>query len=217
VDQILISILADINGDGQLETVLGGINLKHQDNVTEVHDASGNMIWFNIGWIDGWNRGTNDAFIAAADMDGDGKQEILITNNNDKWTGILKWESPALHLLWGSPSPITGWNRSGDDTFLPVDVEGDGRQELFVYNNVDGWTGIFRYDGHDLAIAWATPSPIQGPAGGWNRRANDQFAVADYNGKTAIAVTHPEDGWHGTLFWQNNALQLVELDQSGTQ
>ncbi|WP_300611801.1 alpha/beta fold hydrolase [Trebonia sp.] len=50
-----------------------------------------------------WNRGV-DGFVAA-DVDGDGETEIVIYNNTDLWTGVLKWQNGALGPIWMSPRP----------------------------------------------------------------------------------------------------------------
>jgi hypothetical protein len=50
----------------------------------------------------GWNRGI-DSF-TAADVDGDGEVEIVIANNADDWTGVLKWQGGALVPVWMRPT-----------------------------------------------------------------------------------------------------------------
>ena len=147
---VVLSIQADLSGDGQLETV------ESTDDNQTIVIKNGTVIWDNSGWIGGWNRRRWDGLLAA-DVDHDGRQEVVIWNNQNGWTGVLKWQANALSLLWGAPSPLTG------------------------------------------------------PAGQWNRRASDQFSQTSYNAEVAIAVAHPEDGWHGILVWQGGALQPVHI------
>ena len=51
-----------------------------------------------------WFRGI-DEFVAA-DVDGDGEVEVVIFNNADLWTAVLKWQDGALVPVWMSPSPL---------------------------------------------------------------------------------------------------------------
>ena len=51
-----------------------------------------------------------DGFVAA-DIDGDGQVEVVIYNNNDLWTGVLKWQNGALVPVWESGTPLAGPGR----------------------------------------------------------------------------------------------------------
>jgi hypothetical protein len=191
----------DLEGDGQVEQVLG------DGNRTRVI-KNGTVIWDHTGWIDGWNRGDNDAFYGA-DLNGDHKQQIVVANNVDRWTGILTWDGQALHLQWGSPSPLNGpaggWNR-GDDIIIVSDIDHDGADEIVVANNSSKWTGMLKLSGPGLQPIWMSPSPLTGPAGQWNRRDDAFRASSD-----GVIVVDGPDGWHGMLKWQNNSLQVVNL------
>lgn len=169
---------------------------------TPLHGPNGNA----------WVRNTNDLFYAA-DLDGDGYEEILIACNSSRWTGVLKWQNRALQPIWMSPSPLTSptagaWNR-GPDTFLAVDLDGDGRKEILVANNQDKWTGVLKWTGAKLEPIWMSPSPLHGPAGQWNRR-DDSFEIVDFQGSNAIGV-NAIDGWYGILVWQHGELEPVSI------
>jgi hypothetical protein len=100
-----------------------------------------------------WNRGPD--IFTAADLDGDGAVEIVIANNTDLLTGVLKWQDSQLRTIWMSPSPISGmsgsWNR-GQDLFTPADIDGDGAVEIVIANDTDLWTGVLK---------WETPSSFR--------------------------------------------------------
>jgi hypothetical protein len=114
--------------------------------------ASGLLpVWMSPTPLNGpageWNRGV-DVFVAA-DLDGDGEDEILIYNNNDLWTGVLKWQDGALVPIWMSPTPLDGpggeWDR-GVDAFVAADFGGGGQDEVVIYNNHDLWTGLVQWN-----------------------------------------------------------------------
>src|ERR1700760_3871638 len=92
-----------------------------------------------------WARGP-DVFLAA-DVDGDGHKEIMVADNTNHWTGVLKWNGSALETVWAAPSPLSGppgnWNRV-EDLFVAADVDGDGHEEVLVADNGSGWTGLLK-------------------------------------------------------------------------
>ena len=212
MDEVITQTGGDIDGDGQPEAIYGGDN-QAERNLTEAYRSDGSLMWATNRPIDGWVRSANDRFELTADVDGDGRQEILVNNPVDKWTGLFKWEREALHTPWASPSPIDGWQRSGEDAFFAADIERVGRYDIVIANEGDGWMGVLNWDGAGLRIAWASPSPLTGPAGSWYLRRNDVFRTGpqEYRGQWAITILRGSDNSNCVLFWQQNALQMVEV------
>ena len=210
---------ADVDGDGEVEIVIAN----NADDWTGVLKWQGGAlvpVWMSPsplnGPAGGWNRGI-DSF-TAADVDGDGEVEIVIANNADDWTGVLKWQGGALVPVWMSPSPLNGpaggWNR-GIDSFTAADVDGDGEVEIVIANNADDWTGVLKWQGGALVPVWMSPSPLNGPAGGWNRGI-DSFTAADVDGdgEVEIVIANNADDWTGVLKWQGGALVPVWMSPS---
>ena len=204
----------DVNGDGCVEIVISN----NSDGWTGVLQWNGKAlvpIWMIPSPISGpagtWRRGPDD--FTAADVDGDGCVEIVISNNTDGWTGVLKWDGSALVPIWMIPSPISGpagtWKR-GPDVFTAGDVNGDGCVEIVISNNSDGWTGVLQWNGKALIPIWMVPSPIFGPAGNWSR-GPDIFTAADVDGDghKEILISNNTDGWTGVLKWNGSALAPV--------
>jgi hypothetical protein len=203
-------VYADLDGDGELETVIG------QGNQTTVL-KNDHVLWTHIGPIDGWNRGDDDTFYPA-DIDGDHRQEIVVADNVDRWTGVFKWDGVNLRTVWGSSSPLQGaaggWFR-GIDVMIPYDIDGDGRTEVFIANNVDEWTGVLKWDGSRLGPVWMSPSPITGPGGKWTRRSSDAF-LGESDG---IHISYATSTYVSTaiLGWYNGALVPVKIDTTNFQ
>jgi Fibronectin type III domain/PASTA domain len=143
-----------------------------------------------------------------ADLDGDGQEET-VQSTDDNHTIVLRNGV----VLWDHQGWIQGWNRRPWDAFLAADVDHDGHQEIVIWNNTDGWTGVLKWQAGALVLLWASASPLHGPAGQWNRRASDEFTATVYNGQVAVSVVHPEDEWHGVLLWEASALQPVLITQ----
>jgi hypothetical protein len=115
---------------------------------------------------------------------------------------VLKWNGAALEPIWMSASPLAGWQR-GPDVFTAADVDGDHKVEVVISNNLDGWTGVLKWNGSALLPVWMVPSPVVGPGGSWSR-GPDVFTAADVNhdGEVEVVVSNNTDGWTGCLHWR---------------
>jgi hypothetical protein len=145
----------------------------------------------------------------STDLNGDGQQET-VQSTDDNHTIVLRNGV----VIWDHQGWIQGWNRRPWDSFLAVDVDHDGCQEIIIWNNQNDWTGVLKWQVNELTLLWASPPPLSGPAGQWNRRASDEFSATVYNGQIAVSIVHPEDGWHAILMWQTNALRPVLITQA---
>jgi len=114
-------------------------------------------------------------------------------------------------VIWQGVGWIGGWNRRPWDSWLPADVDGDGQQELVIWNNVDFWTGLLKWMNGALHLVWATASPVTGPQGQWNRRKDDSFGVVSRNGTQAVSIANPSGGWHCFLVWNGSALAAESI------
>src|ERR1700682_5069140 len=123
------------------------------------------------------------------DLEGNGNP-FTVQGWDDGGTTVVR--DGQVFMSLNGPVPIDGWHRNPSDAFFAADVDHDGKQEVFVFNNNDKWTGLWKWQGApaQLHTVWGSPSPITGPAGNWNRRA-DTFATTTYHGQIAIAVTSP--------------------------
>lgn len=131
------------------------------------------------------------------DLDGDGHQEYLVGNKDV--TQVIK----NGNIIWSHKGAIDGWNRSDDDLFFPADLDGDGRQEIVVADDKDRWTGVWKWDGQNLHTIWGSPSPLHGPAGGWNRGWDIIMPCdVDDDGCMEIVIANNTDRWTGVLKWQ---------------
>jgi hypothetical protein len=211
---------ADVDGDRQEEVIIyNGFHntiglLKWQGGALQPVWKSGSPL---TGPAGDWYLGSPDVF-CPADIDGDGQQEILVSNGSDLWTGVLKWQDGALRPAWMSYTPLTGpvnWDVSAGDVFSAADVDGDGQDEIVIYNNTLGTMGLLKWQGSALQPVWKSGSPLTGPAGDWDRGPQDAFFLADVEGdrQQEIVVENP-DLWTGVLKWQNGALQPIWMNDT---
>jgi Tc toxin complex TcA C-terminal TcB-binding domain len=128
-----------------------------------------------------WTRQTSDRFIAA-DLDGDGAQEIVAVSTSGR-AGVLRWSTSAarLELGWatdgvvpppgaaagaGSLTPPLGsvdagaaWLLQASDHYFTADVDGDGCDEL-VALSADGCLGLLRGLARPTSAALADTSRL---------------------------------------------------------
>ena len=144
-------VAADTDGGGQ--EILIANNNNGYIGLLKWNGSALVPVWIGSGRIEGtgmhWSRDAADLFVAA-DMDGDGHQEILIANNNSGYIGLLKWNGSALVPVWIGSGRIQGagmhWSRDAADLFVAADADGDGHQEIFIANNRNGYIGVLKLE-----------------------------------------------------------------------
>ena len=119
-------------------------------------------------------------FVIAADVDGDGRQELVIVPDvagsagNDLW--VRKFNNDPAAPGWFPLSPIAGHGLEADldvsgleyaaKFVIAADVDGDGRQELVIVPDVAGSAGndlwVRKFNNDPAAPGWFPLSPIAG-------------------------------------------------------
>ncbi|MBU2687150.1 MAG: VCBS repeat-containing protein [Actinobacteria bacterium] len=113
--------------------------------------------------------------ITASDLDGDGREELLVGNQN----GCLYCFTPEARVVWmyGTGSPIQG-------SPACYDVDGDGKQEVWV-GDMDGRMWGFDSSGKPL-VKWGWPKQTY-TMGGLSG-IHSSPAVGDINGDGAVEI-----------------------------
>lgn len=174
------------------------------------------------GAIPGWVMAANDKYYVA-DFNGDNKDDLYVfngTNWSAKYLGMVRSSGNALSdIKLYTNTLASGWNMGTQDTHYVGDIDGDNKDDLYVFNGAN-WSVAYmeltkstgtalnfvkRYD-DDAATAWATNIP------GWSMKKGDKHFVADANkdGKADLFVWNPKINWGteylGTLMSSGNAL-----------
>jgi hypothetical protein len=226
-----VFVPADLDGDGQAE-----IFVYNNGTITSADDMG---TWV-LKWLDGalrpvwiggpqltgqgwdWYRSNLD-WLYVADINGDGRQEVIILNNGFSGsvilapaTCVLQWLDGALQPIWVSASTLTGpggdWNVGPDDGLIPVDVDGDRQHENLIQKGADWSGGVLKWQDGALRPVWIGGPQLTGPGGSWSWDFNDSLPVADVDGDgqaEIIIYARLPYGDTGLLKWQNGTLQLI--------
>lgn len=211
------SPVGDADGDGRDEIVISspwGIGILKLSGST----LSALMMAPNGTRFGGWLLNTDDNhLVTMADLDGDGKAEIVISS---PWgIGVLKLSGGTLTAPMMAPNGTRfgGWllNTLDNRVGPAADFDGDGRAELFVSSP---WgIGVFKLAGNTFNVPMMAPNGTR--FGGWLlNTADNQFNhLVDLtgDGSADILVTSP---WGIGIFrFAGNTFNVPMMAPNGTR
>ena len=189
--------LADLDGDGDLEVVVGSYDWKvyawHHDG-TDVTSVG----------APGWPRDTQGAVHSSpvvGDLDGDGDLEVVVGSSDGN---VYAWHHDGTAV---TPHGAPGWPRrvgaAVSSSPVLTDLDGDGDFEVVV-GSEDGSVCAWHHDGTDV---WAE-APITGG------RIRSSPAVGDLDGDGDLEiVVGSEDG--NVYAWHHDAMPVTHAGSPG--
>ncbi|MCP4847178.1 MAG: hypothetical protein GY899_04430 [Verrucomicrobiaceae bacterium] len=197
------NVTGDFNGDGRTDLVLldgrqislylaKDRNVGADDpqrgspprSVTAVLDPT----WYHTNRIPNSSGGgfktrpSDDYYVG--DFDGDGLDDIYVvnlTNWTHEWVVMLKSYGDHFEPINGYDDDLPGWKMRSGDQFYVADFNGDGRDDLCVYNGTNWgipYFGMLRSTGTALRSARRYDRWM----GNWEMGKKEKFYVGDYNG-----------------------------------
>ncbi|MEW6159808.1 MAG: FG-GAP-like repeat-containing protein [Verrucomicrobiota bacterium] len=182
--------LSDLDQDGKLDLIAGHVSgvsiLRNRIGSEEAGDSLGADSFDSR--IDFATGGTYCIWVAAADLDRDGKTDVLAVNNGNNGIAVLHNAStagnisfqPAVNLGTG-PAPAIA--RIGD-------LDGDGRLDIAVNNFFGASVSLFR---NLTSVGTITAGSFAGPIDLATSLVPAAVALSDYDldGRLDLAVAQP--------------------------
>lgn len=172
----------DFNGDGKDDLLV------HNDNGIMIYHSDGSrleLVFSVVEMVPGsWLFRKDDQFFIG-DFNGDGKDEVVVFNIANWSTGYLGLLADdgnnGLKLIARYDTSLSGWEFRKNDQFHVADFDGDGTQDLFVFNGKD-WSipylAMLRATGSGFTLARRYNHYLPG----WTMRRNDMFMIGDFTG-----------------------------------
>ncbi len=174
--------VSDYNNDGKVDLAVTSNNLDVVSILTNTSVGPGNISF--AARID-FATGSAPQDVSDADLDGDGKPDIVVTNYSDNTISVLRNTSVSGTISFAPKTDIA----TGDTpNFVSVgDLDGDGKLDLAVANAVSETVSLYRNTSVPGNISFA--AKLDAPAAG-------AFAVAlgDLTGDGKIDLAVPDFG-----------------------
>jgi hypothetical protein len=205
--------IGDFDGDGRDEVFMRSSNsagiLKWQGTVCRLLTREQDR-------IGGWTFDFYDRQLPA-DLDGDGRDEILIRTGNERLAnkaGVIKMDNNGrLQLVSIQEDEIDGWRLAPTDKAWAGFFTQTGYKEILIRSSE--WLGLLYWNTNDrrLRIRHAVHDQIDG----WRLNEGDQHCIGDFDGdgRDEIYIRSPQ--YVGVLKWMGNSFKAQWIRQSNIQ
>jgi len=174
--------VGDFDGDGKDDLLV------HTRNSIQLFRSNGAQLeiaFSAIGSVPGsWQFAEGDQFLIG-DFNGDGKQEVVVFNGTNwvmPYLGLLADDGAGgLRLIARYDGSMPGWQFSRNDKFHASDFNGDGKQDLLVFNGSDWaypYLGMLASTGTSFHVAHRYDHHLPS----WQMSKGDQLLVGDFTG-----------------------------------
>lgn len=203
--------------EGGLYKTTGVYRPQYNDRMNSNSPAFGPVNYEQMKTVLATTAQHNFANTVVGDFDGDGRADLAIHNAN----ALELYLSDGTHEVprWIQTLPLAGWDYFAEhDQFLVADFDGNGRDDLIVYNMVDfaiPYLALLRSVdppgvGFTVTVRYDAVLP------GWRMTAGDRFYVGDFDGDGRadlyVANTNLSDwsiGYLGMLRSTGTGLTMV--------
>jgi len=199
----LFVVAADVNGDGKLDLISADFGSGGSGNTLTIWTNNGN----GFGYNSTLTVGSGPYAVAAADVNGDGKVDLISANANDGTLTVLTNNGHGGFGLYAT-LPVGASASSYPDSIAVADVNGDGKPDLISANSSDGTLTVLTNNGNGGFGLYATLTVGSGPASviATNVSGNGQPDLISANAYDGTLTVFTNNG-HG-LFGFNATLNV---------
>ncbi|OUJ74463.1 M64 family metallopeptidase [Hymenobacter crusticola] len=191
--------IGDFNGDGKDEVAVFNGSDWGMEYLGLLADDGKNglkLIARYDNTMPNWDFKKDDQFFVA-DFNGDGKKDLIVFNGTNwsmPYLGMLQCSGTGFSLVRRYDGNFAGWQMTAGDKFYVGDFDGDGKQDLYVFNG-DNWSIPYLAMHRSTGNAYTMVKRYDANLAGWNMTKGDKFYPGDFNGdgKTDLYVFNGEN------------------------
>ena len=155
----LCVVAADVNGDGKLDLISADFGPGGSGNTLTIWTNNGN----GFGYNSTLTVGLGPVSVVAADVNGDGKVDLICANDMDGTLTVLTNNGNGGFGLYAT-LPVGASASSYPDSVAVADVNGDGKPDLISANSNNGTLTVLTNNGNGGFGLNATLTVGSGPA-----------------------------------------------------
>ena len=153
----------------------------------------------------GWTVSPRDQLLAG-DFVGDASSvgEQIVIRNDDALALVVEQEAQYV-VVAGESDWVGDWNLGGDDRALVADLDGDGKDEIFIRS--PDWAGVLGWRGSRF-----TSLAVQNDwIGEWNLGTDNWELTGDFDGDGRDEVYVRSPDWAGVLALRDGVLTSLSV------
>jgi hypothetical protein len=169
------------------------------------------ILWTNEST--GPNPITGQNQLYAADLDGDGSDEIVTWNPNLLTLSFSKWQNSSLasfgsDIVGSIKSPTGTLVNLSDSQWYVADIDGDKSDEILTFNTSTGHLSVLKWQDSQLACVWTNGKSGEDPLAA---QTSLYFADLDGDGQEEILTWNPIVPPLLVSKWQNSEISQVAI------
>jgi uncharacterized delta-60 repeat protein/uncharacterized repeat protein (TIGR02059 family) len=190
-------IATDLNGDGKADLIATNINDNTGKQVSVLQNNGDGTFANHVDYATGYNSFPYPTSVTSADIDGDGKADLIVANYMNNGVSVLKNTSTQNGAI-SFANKVNFSAGANPNSVTSADVDGDGKADLIVANLNADTVSVLKNTSANGTIGFASPVPY---ATG-DRPYSVTSADIDGDGKADLIVAN--DGSDTVSVLKNN-------------